>query len=347
VSSPGRDIRSHFDGLASLLVSPGPPLPHLAEMTVGDLFEIRRGHSIFLCDTTEDASGIPYIGASSRNNGATGRVAAVPDQTPYPAGSITVAVDGSILEAFVQDEPFYAAPTVHSLLPKFAMRLEEKLFLVAAIRMHKFRFNYGRKAHRDLPTLRIPLPGGGEIPTVGDVAQRLLVQTDWESISARLTSKGPALPETEFMTLGDLFTTRRGHDLDLCHLTETPDGLAYVSCTARSNGVSGRVERLPETTPGTPGEMTLALVGATLMTFVQTEEFYTAQNVEILTPRYAMSLEQKLYFATAIRQHQFRFNYGRKANRTFKTLRLPLPSRDWRLPTLEGTVATLLSCRSA
>ena len=75
------------------------------------------------------------------------------------------------------------------------------------------------------------------------------------------------------------------------------------------------------------GCLTVALGGTVLETFVQDEPFYTAYHVAVLTPKYAMSLADKLHFAGAIRLHKFRYNYARQANRTVRDLVLPLPSR--------------------
>jgi len=130
----------------------------------------------------------------------------------------------------------------------------------------------------------------------------------------------------------DLFAVVRGHDLDLTHLDQvaTGTGIAYVSCSGGNNGVTGWVSRIDDVEPGAAGTLTVALVGMTLSTFVQPYPYYTAQNVDILTPlNPEMTFVEKIWWATCIHANQFRFNYGRKANRTFRSLELPDEVPDW------------------
>lgn len=134
------------------------------------------------------------------------------------------------------------------------------------------------------------------------------------------------------MKVTDLFTVARGQSLDLVHLDQvaTDTGIAYVSTAGVNNGVIGWVKPVEAIEPSAPGTISVALVGMTLSAFVQPRAYYTAQNVDVLTPiDPAMSFGEKIWWAQCIRANRYRFNYGRKANRTFRSLELPDTVPEW------------------
>ena len=86
------------------------------------------------------------------------------------------------------------------------------------------------------------------------------------------------------------------------------------------------MKELPTHKPYAEGLITVALGGSTLSSFVQSNPFYTAQNIDVLTPLAAMSLDVKLYYCLCIEANRFRYStFGREANRTLKYLRVPAP----------------------
>ena len=118
--------------------------------------------------------------------------------------------------------------------------------------------------------------------------------------------------------LAEIFDVRYGHSLELNRLTAaSPDrGIAFVSRTARNNGVSAFVEPLDDVDPGQPGEITVALGGSVLSTFLQARPFYTGYHVAILTPRGSLTRAERLYYCAAIAANRYRYSYGRQANRS-------------------------------
>lgn len=130
--------------------------------------------------------------------------------------------------------------------------------------------------------------------------------------------------------LSDLFDLRYGHSLELvnCQQVHAPLGVNFVSRTLRNNGVSGRV--LVPDLPGKAGEITVALGGNPLASFVQPEPFVTGRDVAILTPRDpAMSTVEKLWWCRCIWENRDRFSYGRQANRTLASLLVPDSVPNW------------------
>jgi hypothetical protein len=112
---------------------------------LGDLFDIKKGKRLTKANMT--AGQTPFIGAIDDNNGLTAFVGQAPI---HEAGTITVNYNGNgVAEAFYQTEPFWASDDVNVLYPKFKMTPAVALFLCSVIRKEKYRFNYGRKWHKE------------------------------------------------------------------------------------------------------------------------------------------------------------------------------------------------------
>ena len=135
------------------------------------------------------------------------------------------------------------------------------------------------------------------------------------------------------MRVDQLFDLRYGQSLELVRLKETPapKGVNFVSRSMFNNGVTARVE-VPSNTQdiGQAGEITVALGGNVLSTFVQPEPFITGFHVMILKPKNKeMSLQERLWWASCIWMNRFRYSYGRQANRTLGELELPDSVPSW------------------
>jgi hypothetical protein len=127
----------------------------------------------------------------------------------------------------------------------------------------------------------------------------------------------------KLVTVGHLFEVKYGVNLELNRMTILASGINFVSRTARNNGVSAKVARLPDVEPIEAGVLTVAGGGSVAETFVQPEEFYSGRDLYYLRPRGELSFEQKLFYCMAIRANKYRFNYGRQANRTLHDLMVP------------------------
>lgn len=269
---------------------------------------------------TPDPDGVLFVGRSGQNQGVSGRVKRIGAVEPYAAGLITVALGGaSRLATFVQQEAFYTAQNVAVLTPLRPMGLEEKFFWATCIRANRFRYEgFGREANRTLHLLELPnSPDTTRVhgsKTVAVLAKRLPVVSGLETNEDKPGG-----------TVGDLFDIRYGHSLELNALRQTarPRGVNFVSRTDRRNGVSARVDLPPATTPASAGELSVALGGSPLATFLQAEPFVCGRDVAILTAKTPMTDAEKLFWAMCIRANRYRFSYGRQANRTLHQLQLP------------------------
>lgn len=292
---------------------------------VSDLFTVEYGVNLELNALERDPSGVCFVARSAKNNGVTARVARLTDLEPIPAGTITVAGGGSVMESFLQPEPYYSGRDLYFLTARVPMSDAQKLYYCACLRANRYRYNYGRQANR---TLReIELPEFTEIPGwVGAANLDMFVGRDRP---AQVGST--ALPSPDMlglMAVGDLFDVGYGHSLELNRLvrTDPATGVPFVSRKSGDNGISAYVEPVEDMAPNPAGDLTVALSGnGVLSTFLQERPYYTAFHVACLRPKQRLSKWGLLYVATCIYANRYRFNYGRQANRTLALLQIPVP----------------------
>lgn len=104
-------------------------------------------------------------------------------------------------------------------------------------------------------------------------------------------------------------------------------GIAYIGASLKNNGITEWVERDSNINPARAGELTCASNGSVLATFYQFEDHYVSNDVCRLIKKEALTVDELLWYCVAIRQHMFRFNYGRKASP--KLIEdLEIPSKD-------------------
>src|SRR3989338_5298824 len=125
-------------------------------MIVNDLFEVIYGTNLELNKLKKNRKGINFVSRTAKNNGVSARVELLKDVKPIEMGMITVAGGGAVMEAFVQEKPFYSGRDLFYLKPRKEMILSEKLFYCMCLKKNKFKFSYGRQANRSLRSLELP-----------------------------------------------------------------------------------------------------------------------------------------------------------------------------------------------
>lgn len=126
--------------------------------------------------------------------------------------------------------------------------------------------------------------------------------------------------------LDQIFYIEYGNQLDLnkCVQCTAPEGYNFVNRSATNCGVSARIKKPDNMECYPAGCITTAMGGTVLASFVQQEPFYTGQNVKVLRPKSAMSLQEKLYYCVCIEANRFRFStFGREANASFDSIIVP------------------------
>lgn len=128
--------------------------------------------------------------------------------------------------------------------------------------------------------------------------------------------------------LHKLFEIRYGNSFDLNVLEVCDEGspncVNYVSRTRENNGVSAFVRVIDDVAPFEEGLITVAGSGnSVLESFIQNAKFYTGYHVFVLYPKKTFSELEKLFYCYCIRQNQYKYNFGRQANKTLKYILVP------------------------
>jgi hypothetical protein len=293
------------------------------------LFALEYGNSLEL-NRLEQSSGpdaINFVGRAARNNGVTARISPVPGLAPTPAGTITVALNGQggAGVAFLQPRPYYSGFHVMVLTPKKPMAEQEKLWWAMCITANRFRFGFGRQANRTLKDIDLPdpeeMPGWVHAVDFGKIFATTLNQLKQLSNSSRATA--PVTIGKTRARVAEIFDVAYGTSLELNRLADDPAGINFIARTAKNNGITAKVA-LPQGVEPIAGDcLSVAVSGSVLETFVQTESFLTGFHIMVLRPKKPMSTEELMFYAACVRANQWRYNYGRQANRTLKDLMVP------------------------
>lgn len=305
---------------------------------VSELFTVRYGVNLELNALTLQRDGIPFVSRTAKNNGVAARVARVRGLEPIPAGTLSVAGGGSVMETFLQPEPYYSGRDLYYLTAKVPLNDAQKLFYCACLRANKYRFNYGRQANRTLPTLLIPALN--EIPSwVDEVAEYALKGENSPADFAPTPSLNNVTNWKSFL-LSDLFSLKKGKRLTKAQMT--PGNTPFIGAIDGHNGVSNFIARTASHPANT---LTVNYNGSVAEAFYQPAPFLCSDDVNVLYPKFPMTPALGLFIATLIRQEKYRFNYGRKwhlERMAQSTIRLPTKadgSPDWGW--MEGYIKTL------
>lgn len=100
------------------------------KFAIQDVFEVVKGKRLTKADMRE--GNIRFIGASSINNGITAFISN--DEHLHPPNTITLSYNGSVGEAFYQDEQFWASDDVNVLYPRFPLNRYIAMFMIPLLK---------------------------------------------------------------------------------------------------------------------------------------------------------------------------------------------------------------------
>jgi len=279
-------------------------MSRLKLVPVSDLFEVSYGTSLELNALEEDPDGVPFVSRTVRNNGVSARVkrTSVP---PIPGGVLSVALSGSPMATFFQEEPFYSGYHVACLTPRKPMPRDLLLYYAACLRANRYRFSYGRQANRSLAKLLVP--DLDDAPAW--VIQRKPTELDALAADGLRASLDDPIDTHAWKPFKytDLFEIKKGKRLTKGELL--PGGTPYIGATESNNGVTARIGQAPLHPAGL---ITVSYNGSIGEAFFQPEPFWASDDVNVLYPRFEMPVDVALFLVALIRQEKYRYNYGRK-----------------------------------
>ena len=285
---------------------------------VSDLFWVNYGVNLELNALEQDKNGINFVSRTSKNNGVSAKVKRLPSLDPLPAGTITVAGGGSVMETFLQMKPYYSGRDLYYLTPKVEMSNEVKLFYCHCLRSNKYKYSYGRQANVTLPDL--PIPTLESIPTyvlnmsIKEYGKELIKQTEFPTDD----SKYPI--STKNVPLDRLFYIENGiasSQVIRSDLKESENWVPYIRPSYRQETsidafVNKNLVPCEKVFPAGTLYVSTDGQGSHTFSYVSTFEFVPNSNVSVLIPKRKMSLQEKLYYAHCITNNRYKFSYGRK-----------------------------------
>jgi hypothetical protein len=286
--------------------------------SVCELFDVKYGVNLELNALDIDPQGINFVSRTSKNNGVSARVAPIITVEPIPAGTITVAGGGSVMESFLQLSPYYSGRDLYYLTPKTDMNNAILLYYCHCLRSNKFRFSYGRQSNVSLPELQIPtldsIPDFVKSFSIRTYAEELLEENKFD-IQSVIYPK-----ESELVPLRMLFRVENGIASSQVlreKVKRSENWVPFVRPSYRQEtSVDAYVNRqlVPENKLFPTGTLYVSTngQGSHTYSYVSTTEFVPNSDVSVLVPVRPMSLQEKLYYAHCITKNRYKFSYGRK-----------------------------------
>lgn len=285
---------------------------------VSDLFDVKYGVNLELNALEQDQNGINFVSRTSKNNGVSAKVKPISDVTPLPAGTITVAGGGSVMETFLQMAPYYSGRDLYYLTPKMDMSNEVKLFYCHCLRSNKYKFSYGRQANTTLPDLLVPtmesVPDFVRSFSIKAYGEELIRKADFSEDRSEYPISSKTVP------ISSLFEVENGiasSQVLRSEIKKNDNWVAYIRPSYRQEtSIDAYVnKKLISTEKVFPAETLYVSTdgqGSHTFSYVSTFEFVPNSNVSVLIPKRKMSLQEKLFYAQCITRNRYKFSYGRK-----------------------------------
>lgn len=274
---------------------------------VKDLFDIKYGVNLELnklIQCSENSSNaINFVSRTSKNNGVSAIVERVAGVEPLPAGTISVAGGGSVMESFLQPNEYYSGRDLFCLTPLVPLTEVQKIFYCLCLRANKYRYNYGRQANRTIGDILIP-----EVDSLPSWLDNVFV-TDYSDISKSISNKRISLNISDWKNFeyNEIFRITRGESI---YLQDMDEGIyPYVSASADNNGITAYVDRYNHD----GNKITLSYDGSVGEAYYQPDKFFASEKIAVLDLKKGVLNEYVAHFIiTLIRQEKFRYNYGLK-----------------------------------
>ena len=293
-----------------------------------EIFYIRYGSQLDLnkCEICGVGEGFNFVNRSNANCGVSSRILRVEKKKPFKAGSITVAMGGSVLSSFVQQEDFYTGQNVKVLVPLKEMSLSEKLFYCQCIEANRFRFStFGREANYTFDSLLVP--SRDEVPPK---IKKANTDLSFNSKSLSETKIKLNTSNWKWFRYDEIFEICKGFYNKKPEENPTGD-IPFIGATDSNNGITSMhdLDTIKEASktgdePNAPLEqkifrpncITVSNNGSVGYAFYQPKEFTCTHDVNPLYIHKKWNKELNIYIAmflcSLIEKERFRWDYGRK-----------------------------------
>lgn len=290
---------------------------------VKELFDVRYGNGFELTYLQKNAKGYNFVARGKKDNGVAAKVKGVLGVSPFPAGCITVAVGGSVMESFLQNEPFYTAYHVMVLTPLDGTEMSDavKLYYCMCLRRNKFRYSYGRQANETLKDLQIPVLE--EVPdfvknfSAEQFKKSMINSVDLDSLQEKASETADNNDLVPLRNLFDVVNGTAATDLLRSSTKKSENWIPFIRPSYRqSTSIDAYVNKylVPQDKVFPKGTLYVSTngQGSHTYSYVSVTEFVPNSDVAVLIPKRPMTLREKLFYSMCISKNRFKFSYGRK-----------------------------------
>ena len=275
------------------------PLTQIFSITYGNKLDLNKMRIV----KPDDKNAIAFVSRTRENNGVISFVEKISNVTPYETGLITVALGGSVLSSFIQQNNFYTGQNVAVLKPLEEMSFAVKVYYCIAIFKNAFRYSTcGREANKTLRTIMIP-----PLDDIPKYIHSTTVPNFYnfkQSVSTKIIDLNiQKWKEFEYSDIFEIKKGKRVTKLDMIE-GETP----FISATDKNNGIreyAGLVEMFHGNV------ITVNYNGSVGEAFYQEKPFWASDDVNVLYPKFVLNKYIAMFLIAVIKQDKYRFNYGR------------------------------------
>lgn len=297
----------------------------------------------------EEGNDICYIGAKKSDNGIMKHVKLIESMVSKGNGVMIICDgQGSVGYSNYMKDDFIGSTTTSVGYDEEINQLRA-MFIVTCLDLNKYKYSYGRKYRPSMNSaiVKLPIQHNADGTILKDVTKKYSKDgyvPNWQFMEEYIKSlyykpittkvkagcaKELHVDNWEEFKVSDLFSVKYGINMELNTCVETtyddPNGIAFVARTSENNGVSAYVKRIEGKEPQPAETITVAGGGSVLSTFVQKRPFYSGRDLYLLIPKEDISLKVKMFISTVLFSNQYRYSYGRQANKTLQELILKLP----------------------
>lgn len=288
------------------------------EFPLVDYFDIEAG--IYHYPNEYDEGTTPYVSASNENNGIGQYISLPPD---FEGNKIVTGKVGCT--AFYEPEPFCATSDVNIFTPKFDMSANVGIFLATLINFNEnYKWAYGRQCRvGNSKKIKILLPAAPSGEPDWQYMEDFVGGLHSKPITTSVKSSHLPLETEKWkeFNLKNICHITMGNKMDFSAMTMDNPTVNFVGRSADDNGVAAKVDAIKGIKPYDAGCITVALGGSLGSSYLQTEPFYTSQNVAVLEFDNTVSDLAKVFVSCLImNESKYKyFPFGRELNTHIRT----------------------------
>jgi len=269
-----------------------------------DIFDVKNSQNLELMNCQHIENGICFVSRTEKNNGVVARIEKLEDLEPMPANSITVALGGSVLSSFYQDEPFYTAFHIACLYPKQNLTKEQMIYYACVIEQNKYRYNFGRQANKTFRNILVP-----DINELPDYVNKNSI-SDYKLNKESITDKTYELKTDgwRWFRYDEIFDIKKGKRLTKADMIE--GNINFIGASKYSNGLTAKISNDEHIHPA--NTITLSYNGSIGEAFFQTEPFWATDDINVLYPKFKINTYIAMFLCTLLPIEKYRFGFGRK-----------------------------------